>query len=228
MPFGLIGKKQGMTQVFTEEGASVPVTVIKIDPNYITQIKTDENDGYQGIQVATGQRKANRVTKPMAGHFSKANIQPAHIMGEFRIHAEDRKNGLDWDSFQVGSEVPLDIFKDGQYVDVAGTTKGRGFTGVITRWNFKSQRASHGNSLSHNAPGSIGQNQSPGRVFKGKKMAGHYGNTRVTTKNLEIVSVDKDNQLLLVKGAVAGSAGGYVWVYPASKKSRELPKEGDK
>ncbi|MCH2558065.1 MAG: 50S ribosomal protein L3 [Alcanivorax sp.] len=208
MAIGVIGRKCGMTRVFTEEGVSVPVTVIEVTPNRVSQVKTDETDGYEAVQVTVGDRRANRVTKPQAGHFGKAGVQAGRKAGEFRAEAGE---------LQAGSEITLEIFEAGQSVDVTGTSKGKGFAGAVKRWNFRTQDATHGNSLSHRAPGSIGQNQTPGRVFKGKKMAGHLGAERVTVQNLEIVRVDAEKNLLLVKGAIPGAAGGDVIVRPAVK-----------
>jgi large subunit ribosomal protein L3 len=212
MSIGLVARKSGMTRVFLpEEGISVPVTVLLATPNRVTQLKTQDNDGYTAVQVTLGDVKASRLSKPELGHFAKANVVAGRGLWEFRVSDKELAN------YNVGSEIKADLFKPGQKVDVAGTTKGRGFSGVIQRHNFSSQRASHGNSLSHNAPGSIGQNQSPGRVFKGKKMAGQYGNTRVTTQNLEVIRVDVDRNLLLVKGAIPGAPGRDVIVTPAVK-----------
>ena len=208
MAIGVIGRKCGMTRVFTEEGVSVPVTVIEVTPNRVSQVKTDETDGYEAVQVTVGERRANRVTKPQAGHYGKAGVQAGRKAGEFRAEAGE---------LQAGSEITLEIFEAGQSVDVTGTSKGKGFAGAVKRWNFRTQDATHGNSLSHRAPGSIGQNQTPGRVFKGKKMAGHLGAERVTVQNLEIVRVDAEKNLLLVKGAIPGAAGGDVVVRPAVK-----------
>lgn len=211
MAIGIIGRKAGMTRVFTEDGASIPVTVIEVEPNRITQLKTLETDGYQAVQVTVGSRRANRVTKPMAGHFAKAGVEAGRTLREFRF-AEDEGEGL-----ETGSEIKVDIFEDGQRVDVTGTSIGKGFAGVVKRHNFRTQDATHGNSLSHRAPGSIGQNQTPGRVFKGKKMAGQMGNAKKTVQNLEVVRVDAERNLLLIKGAVPGSKGGHVVVTPAVK-----------
>lgn len=208
MAIGVIGRKCGMTRVFTEEGISVPVTVIEVTPNRVSQVKTDETDGYEAVQVTVGERRANRVTKPQAGHFAKAGVQAGRKAGEFRADAGE---------LQAGSEITLEVFEAGQSVDVTGTSKGKGFAGGVKRWNFRTQDATHGNSLAHRAPGSIGQNQTPGRVFKGKKMAGHLGAERVTVQNLEIVRVDAEKNLLLVKGAIPGAAGGDVIVRPAVK-----------
>ncbi|MAO61011.1 50S ribosomal protein L3 [Alcanivorax sp. MM125-6] len=208
MAIGVIGRKCGMTRVFTEEGISVPVTVIEVTPNRVSQVKTDETDGYEAVQVTVGERRVNRVTKPQAGHFAKAGVQAGRKAGEFRAEAGE---------LEAGSEITLEIFEAGQSVDVTGTSKGKGFAGGVKRWNFRTQDATHGNSLAHRAPGSIGQNQTPGRVFKGKKMAGHLGAERVTVQNLEIVRVDAEKNLLLVKGAIPGAAGGDVIVRPAVK-----------
>lgn len=206
---GVVGRKSGMSRVFTDEGESIPVTVIEVEPNTITQVKTLENDGYAAIQVTTGHRKASRVVKPLAGHFAKAGTEAGRGLWEFRTQDD---LGL-----SAGASIGVDQFEEGQKVDVSGTSKGKGFAGVIKRWNFSHQDNSHGNSLSHRAPGSIGQCQTPGRVFKGKKMAGQMGNVRVTTQNLEVIRVDIDRNLLLIKGAVPGPAGGDVYIRPAVK-----------
>jgi len=206
---GLIGRKVGMTRVFTEEGVSIPVTVVEVEANRVSQVRTLEIDGYAAIQVTTGAKKANRVTKPEAGHFAKAGVEAGRGLWEFRL-----ENG---EEFAVGSELTVELFNDTKKVDVTGTSKGKGFQGAVKRWNFRTQDMTHGNSLSHRAPGSIGQCQTPGRVFKGKKMAGHMGAERVTTQNLEIVRVDAERNLLLIKGAVPGSTGGNVIVKPAVK-----------
>jgi large subunit ribosomal protein L3 len=209
MAIGLIGKKAGMTRVFTEEGVSVPVTVIELTPNRISQVKTVETDGYVAIQVTAGAKKAQRVTKSEAGHFAKAGVAAGTSVAEFRIE--------DLADLAVGGELTVARFEAGQSVDVTGTSKGKGFQGGVKRHNFRTQDATHGNSVSHRAPGSIGQCQTPGRVFKGKKMAGHMGAERVTTQSLEIVRVDVENNLLLVKGAVPGATGGELIVKPAVK-----------
>ena len=206
---GLIGRKVGMTRVFTEEGVSIPVTVVEVEANRVSQVRTLETDGYAAIQVTTGAKKANRVTKPEAGHFAKAGVEAGRGLWEFRL-----ENG---EEFAVGSELTVELFNDTKKVDVTGTSKGKGFQGAVKRWNFRTQDMTHGNSLSHRAPGSIGQCQTPGRVFKGKKMAGHMGAERVTTQNLEIVRVDAERNLLLIKGAVPGATGGNVIVKPAVK-----------
>ena len=211
MAIGLVGRKVGMTRVFTEEGASIPVTVIEDEPNRVTQIRTSEKDGYDALQITTGSRRANRVTRPAAGHFSKAGTEPGRGLWEFRVDAADVEG------VNPGDVLPVDAFEAGQKVDITGMSKGKGFQGAVKRWNFRTQDATHGNSLSHRAPGSIGQCQTPGRVFKGKKMAGHLGAERVTTQNLEVVRVDAERGLLLVKGAVPGAASGDVVVRPAVK-----------
>lgn len=214
MAIGLIGRKAGMTRVFTEEGVSIPVTLIEVEPNRVAQVKTEESDGYRALQVTVGSRRASRVTKPMAGHFAKAGVAAGRGLWEFRL-AEDEGAGID-----VGAELKVDLFQVGQKVDVTGTTIGKGFAGAIKRHHFRSQRATHGNSLSHRAPGSIGQNQSPGRVFKGKKMAGHLGAAQRCTQNLEVVRVDAERNLLAIKGAVPGAKGGDVMIKPAVKARR--------
>jgi large subunit ribosomal protein L3 len=211
MSIGLIGRKVGMTRIFTEDGVSIPVTVIEATPNRVTQLRTEDTDGYRALQVTAGTKKANRVNKASAGHFAKAGVEAGRGLWEFRLADNE---GAD---IEVGSEITVEIFNDTKKVDVAGTSKGKGFAGVIKRWNFSSQRMTHGNSLSHRAPGSIGQNQSPGKVFKGKKMAGQLGNKRITTQSLELVRVDLENNLLLIKGAVPGATGGDVIVLPAGK-----------
>ena len=214
MPIGVIGTKSGMTRVFTEDGESVPVTVIIATPNRVTQVKTEDTDGYHAVQVTAGEVKSNRVNRPLAGHYAKAGTEAGRGLWEFRLAeapAEDIK---------PGSELGVDQFEKGQVVDVAGVSKGKSFAGAVKRWNFRTQDNTHGNSLSHRAPGSIGQCQTPGRVFKGKKMAGHLGNSRVTTQNLTIVDIIPDKNLILVKGAVPGAPGGDVCLKPASKRRR--------
>ena len=211
MTMGLVGRKCGMTRVFTEDGVSIPVTVIEAQPNRITQVKTVETDGYRALQVSAGSRKASRVSRPQAGHFAKAKVEAGDLMTEFRL--DDADEG----EFETGNEIRVDLFSVGQKVDIIGTSIGKGFAGVIKRYHFHMQDATHGNSLSHRAPGSIGQNQTPGRVFKGKKMAGHMGNVRRTVQNLEVVRVDAERNLLLIKGAVPGHKGGRVIVRPAVK-----------
>ena len=211
MSIGLIGRKVGMTRIFTEDGVSIPVTVIEATPNRVTQLRTEETDGYRALQVTAGTKKANRVNKAEAGHFAKAGVEAGRTLAEFRL--EDNEGN----DIEVGGEITVEIFNDTKKIDVTGTSKGKGFAGAIKRWNFSSQRMTHGNSLSHRAPGSIGQNQSPGKVFKGKKMAGQLGNKQVTTQSLEVVRVDVENGLILVKGAVPGATGNDVIVKPAVK-----------
>lgn len=206
---GLVGKKVGMTRIFTEDGVSIPVTVIEIEANRVTQVKSLENDGYRAVQVTTGAKKANRVTKPEAGHFAKAGVEAGLGLWEFRLP--------EGQEFTAGQEISVEIFADVKKVDVTGTSKGKGFAGTVKRWNFRTQDATHGNSLSHRVPGSIGQNQTPGKVFKGKKMAGHLGDERVTVQSLDVVRVDAERNLLLVKGAVPGATGGNLIVKPAVK-----------
>jgi len=201
----------GMTRIFTEDGTSIPVTVIEATPNRVTQLRTEETDGYRALQVTAGTKKANRINKAEAGHFAKAGVEAGRTLVEFRL---EENEGAD---IEVGSEITVEIFNDTKKIDVTGTSKGKGFQGAIKRWNFSSQRMTHGNSLSHRAPGSIGQNQSPGKVFKGKKMAGQLGNKQVTTQSLEVVRIDVENSLILVKGAVPGATGGDVVVKPAVK-----------
>jgi large subunit ribosomal protein L3 len=215
MTIGLVGRKIGMTRIFAEDGSTLPVTVLDVSDNRITQIKTAEKDGYAAVQVAFGKRRASRVSKPLAGHLAKAAVEAGHTLKEFRVAKADELANL-----KVGEKIGAGIFKVGQKVDVQGVTIGKGFAGVIKRHHFSSNRATHGNSISHNKPGSTGQNQSPGHVFKGKRMAGHLGNKQRTTLNLEVVRVDADRQLLLVKGAVPGSSGRDVIVRPAIKLAR--------
>jgi large subunit ribosomal protein L3 len=210
MTIGLVGRKSGMTRVFTEDGASVPVTVIEVDPNRISQVKSLETDGYTAIQVTTGTKKASRLAKSEQGHFAKAEVVAGRGLWEFRTELTDG-------DFTVGQELTVERFDVGQKVDVAGTSKGKGFQGAVKRWNFQMQDATHGNSLSHRAPGSIGQCQTPGRVWKGKKMAGQMGNERVTVQTLEVVRVDAERGLLLIKGSVPGANGNDVIVQPAVK-----------
>ncbi|HVY07816.1 MAG TPA: 50S ribosomal protein L3 [Burkholderiales bacterium] len=211
MSLGLVGRKIGMTRLFTDDGDAVPVTVVDVSNNRVTQIKTPENDGYAAIQVAFGKRRARRVSKPAAGHFAKAGVEAGHVLSEFRVEADQLAN------FKVGGQIGVDIFKVGQLVDVTGTTIGKGFAGVIKRHHFSSNRASHGNSRSHNVPGSIGMAQDPGRVFPGKRMSGHLGAVKRTTQKLQIVRIDAERQLLLIKGAVPGSEGGDLVVHPSVK-----------
>jgi len=209
MTIGLVGRKSGMTRVFTEDGASIPVTVVEVSPNRVTQIKDVDSDGYRAMQVTVGSRKAAKVSKSEAGHFAKAGVEAGRGLWEFRIDAGE--------DVAVGAEFTVESFEVGQKVDVAGRSKGKGFQGVIKRWNFSMQDATHGNSLSHRAPGSIGQCQTPGRVFKGKKMSGQMGAANVTVQGLEVVRVDVERNLLLIKGAVPGAPGGDVIVRPAVK-----------
>ena len=211
MTTGLVGRKCGMTRVFTEDGDSIPVTVIEAQPNRITQVKTVETDGYRALQVTAGSRKPSRVSKPQAGHFAAAKVEAGDLITEFRLPADDAAE------YQAGAEIRVDQFEAGQRVDVIGTSIGKGYAGTVKRHNFRTQDATHGNSVSHRAPGSIGQNQTPGRVFKGKKMSGHMGNVRRTTQNLEVVRVDAERNLILVKGAVPGHRGGEVIVRPSVK-----------
>ena len=210
MTIGLVGRKAGMTRVFTEDGASVPVTVIEVEPNRITSVKTVESDGYAAVQVTAGSRKAKHLTKAQAGQYAKAGVEAGRSLMEFRLNAGD-------EAPEVGGELTVSLFEAGQKVDVTGTSKGKGFQGAVKRWNFRTQDATHGNSLSHRAPGSIGMCQTPGRVFKGKKMAGQMGNVRCTVQSLEVVRVDAERNLLLIKGAVPGATGSDVIVRSAVK-----------
>lgn len=209
MSMGLLGRKLGMTRVLNDNGEAVGVTVLEVAPNRITQVKGEAVDGYKAVQVTIGERRPQRVSKAMAGHFAKAGVAPGRTLREFRV---DSAEGL-----EAGANVTVEIFRDVSLVDITGISKGKGFAGAIKRHNFRSNRATHGNSLSHRAPGSIGNRQTPGRVFKGKRMAGHLGAERVTTQNLEVVRVDADRNLLLVKGAVPGAKGGDVMIRPAVK-----------
>ena len=209
MSLGLVGRKVGMTRVFSDDGASIPVTVIEVEPNRVSQIKTVETDGYVAVQVVTGTRRASRVTRPMAGHYKKAGVEAGRGAWEFRVDSIEE--------FELGSEIKVDLFEQGQIVYVSGVSKGKGFQGGIKRHNYTMQDATHGNSLSHRSNGSIGQNQTQGRVFKGKKMSGHMGAANTTTQNLEVVRVDIERNLLLIKGAVPGSKSGDVIIRPASK-----------
>ena len=211
MKIGIIGRKRGMTRVFTEAGASIPVTVIEVAPNRVTQVKGEETDGYRSVQVTFGSKRANLVNKPVTGHYAKAGVEAGEGLFELRL-AEGEGEEL-----ETGAELNVEMFEAGEMVDVTGTSKGKGFAGGVKRHNFSMQDATHGNSLAHRAPGSIGQCQTPGRVFKGKKMAGHMGDERVTTQNLEVVRVDAERNLILVKGAVPGAAGGTVLVRPSVK-----------
>jgi len=226
MSLGLVGRKVGMTRVFTDEGDSVPVTVVDVSDNRVTQIKTPQTDGYAAVQVAFGKRRPSRVSKSAAGHFAKAAVEAGHTLKEFRVTDEQLA------SLKLGGKVGVDLFQVGQMVDVTGTSLGKGFSGVIKRHHFSSNRASHGNSRSHNTPGSTGQAQDPGRVFPGKRMAGQLGNVTRTTQGLEIVRIDAERQLLLIKGSVPGSKGGDLLVHPAAKprvkKAVAAPAKGGK
>lgn len=210
MAIGLVGRKCGMTRVFTDAGVSVPVTVVHVEPNIIVQVKTNETDGYNAVQVTKGTKKRSRVNKPAAGHFAKASVEPGESLWEFRVDQVD-------EAYQPGFEFKVDMFSVGQKVDVTGVSKGKGFAGTVKRYNFAMQDATHGNSLSHRAPGSIGQNQTPGRVFKGKKMAGQMGNVRQTIQSLEVVQVDIEKGLILIKGGVPGAPNANVIIKPAVK-----------
>lgn len=212
MSLGLIGRKIGMTRIFTENGDSLPVTVIDVSNNRVTQIKNIETDGYSAVQLSFGTKRASRVNKSVAGHYSKAGVEAGSILREFRIE----KDG-DLKKLEAGAVIKLDIFKVGQKVDVSGITIGKGYAGVIKRHHFSSNRASHGNSKAHNKPGSIGMAQDPGRIFPGKRMSGHLGNVKRTIQNLEIIRIDDDRSLLLIKGAIPGSRGGSVIIRPSIK-----------
>lgn len=214
MTIGLVGRKCGMTRLFSEDGSSIPITVLEVMPNIVTQVKTNSTDGYEAIQITTGKKKVSRITKPQAGHFAKANVEAGRGLWEFRLKEGDT---VTQSELKIGDSILLTELKEGQLVDVSGVTKGKGFSGVIKRHHFSSQDETHGNSLSHRAPGSIGQRQSPGKVFKGKRMAGHLGCDQRTTQNIEIVKIDLDRNLLLLKGAVPGAIGGDVVVFPACK-----------
>ena len=211
MSLGLVGRKVGMTRIFTDDGTSIPVTVLDVSNNRVAQIKTPEIDGYAAVQVAFGKRRPSRVTKSLAGHLAKAGVEAGHLLREFPVSAESLA------ALKPGDQISVDIFAVGQKVDVTGQTIGKGFAGAIKRHHFKSQRATHGNSVSHNAPGSIGMNQDPGRVFPGKRMSGHLGDVQRTQQNLEVIRIDVERQLLLVKGAVPGSKGSDLIVHPAVK-----------
>ena len=216
---GLLGRKVGMMRLFTDDGVAIPVTVVDVSNNRVTQVKAQENDGYVALQVTFGARKASRVNKPIAGHLAKAGVEAGEIIREFRVTSETAAQ------YQTGATVPVSaLFAVGQKVDVQGTTIGKGFAGTIKRHHMSSQRASHGNSRSHNVPGSIGMAQDPGRVFPGKRMTGHLGDDLVTTQNLDIVRVDEARQLLMIKGAIPGSAGGFVTVRPAVKVKNTIEK----
>ena len=212
MSVGIVGRKCGMTRIYTEAGESIPVTVIEAAPNRITQVKTVENDGYRALQITAGSKKASRVNKAAAGHFAKASVEAGNVLREFLLGEDE------YEEAKPGDAITVEIFAEGQPVDVTGISKGKGFAGVVKRHNFRTQDATHGNSLSHRAPGSIGQCQTPGRVFKGKKMAGQMGNVKCTVQNQELVKVDLERNLLLVKGTVPGAPGGMVMVKPAVKK----------
>ena len=210
MTIGLLGRKVGMTRIFTDDGLSLPVSVIEVLPNRVSQLKNPEVDGYIAVQLTAGTKKSTHVNKPLSGHFAKAQIEAGDMIGEFILQSLD--------GYTLGQSISVqDVFENGQLVDVSGVSKGKGFAGTVKRHNFRTQDASHGNSRSHRVPGSIGQNQTPGRVFKGKKMAGHLGNVRSTTQNLELVRVDLDRNLLLIKGAIPGSPGARVEIRPAVK-----------
>lgn len=211
MKIGMIGRKRGMTRLFTEDGESIPVTVIEAAPNRVTQVKTEETDGYGAVQVTIGTRRANLVNKPISGHFARAGVEAGEGLWELRIPKGESAE------FEAGAEITVAIFEAGEKVDVTGISKGKGFAGTVKRHNFGMQDATHGNSVSHRAPGSIGQNQTPGRVFKGKRMSGHMGDERITTQNLEVIRVDPERNLLLVKGTVPGAKGGQVTVRPSVK-----------
>lgn len=211
MTIGLVGRKVGMTRIFTDDGDSVPVTVVDVSANRVAQIKTSEIDGYAAIQVGFGSRRANRVSKAQKGHFAKAGVEAAEFLREFPMSAQEAAK------YQVGANIGVDIFVAGQLVDVTGTSQGKGYAGVIKRHHFKSNRATHGNSRSHNVPGSIGMAQDPGRVFPGKRMSGHLGNVRRTVQRLEVVRVDAERSLILIKGSIPGSKGGDVIVRPSVK-----------
>lgn len=215
MAIGLVGKKRGMSRVFTEDGRALPVTLIEATPNRVTQVKTADRDGYVAVQVTVGTRRASLLTRPVKGHYANAKVEPGRGLWEFRVRPDDASK------YEIGGEIKLeDVFEAGQMVDVAGVSKGKGFAGVIKRHHFRSQDNTHGNSLSHRAPGSIGQNQTPGRVFPGKKMAGHLGNVRRSAMNLEVVRIDAERHVIAVKGAVPGATGGDVILRPAVKAQR--------
>jgi large subunit ribosomal protein L3 len=211
MAIGIVGRKAGMTRIFTEDGQALPVTVIELDTNRITQLKTLESDGYRAVQITVGKRRSSRVAKSAAGHFAKAGVEAGRGLWEFRLADGEGEDLV------AGGEVMATVFEEGQVVDATGQSKGKGFQGGVKRWNFAMQDATHGNSLSHRAPGSIGQNQTPGRVFKGKKMAGQMGNAQVTVQNLKVVRVDAERNLLLIRGAIPGATGSDVVIKPAVK-----------
>lgn len=208
MAISLLGQKVGMTRIFNEDGTATPVTVLEVTPNRVSQVKTVETDGYSAVQLVAGTKKASRVNKALAGHLAKANVEAGSFCREIRTDSAD---------FEVGSSITLEVFEAGQMVDVSGVSKGKGFAGVLKRWNFAGKDATHGNSINHRTPGSIGQNQTPGRVFKGKKMSGHMGSVNHTTQNLQVVRVDAERNLLLVKGAVPGARGSNIVIKPAIK-----------
>lgn len=238
MSIGLVGRKRGMTRVFTDDGVAVPVTVVEVSPNRVTQIKAPETDGYRAIQVTAGERKPSRVTKPLAGHYKKAGVEAGRGLWEFRVEGdelpkvkrpvaveaegdgEDAEPQFEEVELGIGDELKVDLFEAGQVVDVTGRSIGKGYAGVIKRHNFRSQRTTHGNSKAHRAPGSIGQNQTPGHVFKGKKMAGHLGDARTTVQNLEVVRVDPERNLILIRGGVPGAKGADLIIRPAVKQAR--------
>src|SRR5438477_100263 len=215
MAIGLVGRKAGMTRVFTDAGETVPVTVIEVLPNRVTQVKAQDKDGYRAVQVTYGMRRPQLYSKAVAGHYARANVAPGKALVEFRL------TGADKTELKAGAEIKADLFKEGEAVDVTGTTIGKGFAGTMKRHNFAGGMASHGNSLSHRSPGSIGQRQTPGRVFKGRRMSGHMGVVRRTTENLKVVEVDLERNLLLIRGAVPGSEGGQVIVRPSLKAARQ-------
>jgi large subunit ribosomal protein L3 len=215
MALGVIGRKCGMTRLFLEDGSSVPVSVVHIEPNRIVQVKGIDTDGYFAIQVTTGDKKRSRLSKSLAGHYAKASVEAGRGLWEFRL---DDGPSLSSESYVVGAEIGLELFQQGQFVDVQGVSIGKGFAGVVKRYNFRTQDATHGNSLSHRAPGSIGQNQTPGRVFKGKRMAGHMGHENVTVQNLQVCAVNSEKSLLLIKGAIPGPKGSDVIVKQSVKK----------
>ena len=217
MSLGLIGKKQGMTRFFKEDGGSLPVTVVSVDTNTVIQKKTLDNDGYNSVQVTTGQKKEKHINKSTLGHFKKSSVVPGEGLWEFSLE----KNEIE--KLEVGQSIPLALFQEGQAIDVSGVSKGKGFAGTVKRWNFKMQDATHGNSLSHRAPGSIGQCQTPGRVWKGKKMSGHMGSEKVTVQNLKIVSVDLENNLILIQGSIPGATGSRVMLRPSRGEKVEFP-----
>lgn len=212
MALGLVGRKCGMTRIYSEDGSAVPVSVVHVEPNRVVQVKSLDTDGYRAIQVTAGIKKRSRLSRPEAGHYAKAGVEAGRGLWEFRLESDDQTQ------YTVGSELSVDIFQEGQYVDIQGASIGKGFAGVVKRHNFRTQDATHGNSLSHRAPGSIGQNQTPGRVFKGKRMAGHLGDATTTVQSLKVCMIDKERSLLLIKGAVPGAKGAELIVKPAVKK----------